>query len=100
MAVQLRDYRIREGELGRFVAEWRAHLAPLRMDMGFTIPGAWTVPAENRFIWLLAHAGDWSAFEAADAEYYASPRRTAIVPDPARLIEEQQTSRLDDVPLP
>ena len=80
--------------------EWRAHLAPLRRAMGFEIPAAWTVPEEDRFIWLLEHPGDWDAFAEADAAYFASPERAAIDPDPARLIEEQRTLRLTDVSLP
>jgi NIPSNAP len=100
MATQLRDYRIRAGELDRFVNEWRIYLAPLRQKMGFEIPAVWTVAEENRFIWLLEHGGDWDAFAEADAAYYASPERAAIDPDPARLIEEQRTLRLSDVSLP
>ena len=100
MATQLREYRITHGELDRFVAEWREHLAPLRREIGFTIPAAWTVPDESRFIWLLVHDGDWAAFEQADAAYFASPGRAAISPDPARLIEEQRTLRLVELPLP
>ena len=98
-ATQLRDYRIRAGELDRFVDEWRTQLAPLRRSMGFDIPGAWTVPEEHRFIWLLAHSGGWDAFAKADADYFASPERAALDPDPARLIEEQRTVRLAEVAL-
>jgi hypothetical protein len=100
MVTQLRDYRIAEGELDRFVGEWRSKLAPLRIATGFTIPGAWTVAGEDRFIWLLAHDGDWNAFEAADARYFASPERAALDPDPARLIEEQRNVRLVEVERP
>jgi hypothetical protein len=100
MATQLRDYRIRAGDLDTFVGEWTARLAPLRRAMGFEIPAAWTVPEEDRFLWLLEHPGGWEAFEAADADYFASPARAAIGPDPARLIEEQRTLRLTEVPLP
>ena len=100
MATQLRDYRIRDGELDRFIEEWSTHLVPLRRSMGFTIPAAWTVAPEHRFIWLLEHPGDWDAFAEADAAYYASPERAAIDPDPARLIEEQRTLRLTEVLLP
>jgi len=96
-ATQLRDYRIRAGELEQFVEEWRMKLAPLRRSIGFEIPGAWTVPEENRFIWLLRHPGGWDAFEEADAAYFASPQRTAFDPDPARLIEEQRNVRLTEV---
>lgn len=99
MVTQLRDYRVREGELDRFVEEWRDRLAPLRRSLGFTIPAAWTVPDESRFLWLLAHEGDWAAFEEADATYFASPRRAAISPDPARLIEEQRNTRLTELGL-
>jgi hypothetical protein len=100
MATQLRDYRIRTGDLDAFVSEWTAHLAPLRRALGFAIPAAWTVPAEDRFIWLLEHPGGWDAFEVADAAYFASPKRAAIDPDPARLMEEQRSVRLTVVDLP
>lgn len=96
-AIQLRDYRIRRGELDGFVAEWLAGIAPLRRKLGFEIPGAWAVPDEDRFLWLLSHAGGWEEFEAADAAYYASPERTALSPDPARLIEAQRNVRLTEV---
>jgi hypothetical protein len=96
-ATQLRDYRIREGDLDRFVDEWRTHLAPLRRACGFEIPAAWTISAENRFMWLLRHADGWDAFEEADGRYFASPERRAFDPDPARLIEEQRHMRLEEV---
>jgi len=97
MATQLRDYRIRAGELDRFVDEWRAGVAPLRRAAGFEIAGAWTIPEEDRIVWLLVHPGEWDAFGEADAAYYASPERAALVPDPARLIEEQHNVRLTEV---
>jgi hypothetical protein len=100
MATQLRDYRIRAGELDRFVEEWRATLAPLRRARGFEIPAAWTIPEEDRFVWLLAHPGGWDAFIEADEAYFASPERASFDPDPARLIEEQRNARLTDVEIP
>lgn len=100
MVTQLRDYRIREGSLDQWVEEWRARIAPLRREHGFTIERAWTIEAESRFVWLLGHARDWGAFEAADRAYYESPRRTSLDPNPARLIDEQRNVRLTDVGLP
>jgi len=100
MVTELRDYRIVEGSVHRFVEEWRAGIAPLRRQMGFTIDGAWTAEDESRFVWLLSHAGDWNAFGDADRSYYASPERAALDPDPARLIEEQRIVRLAEVGLP
>jgi hypothetical protein len=95
MVTQLREYLIVDGALEQFVAEWRTHLAPLRRSLGFEIDGAWTVTGESRFVWLLSHPGDWDAFEASDRRYFASPQRAAISPDPARLIQEQVTWRLE-----
>lgn len=100
MAMQLRDYRIRAGELNRFVEEWRTQLAPLRRACGFEIPSAWMVPEEHQFLWILVYPGGWDDFAEADAAYFASPERAALDPDPARLIEEQQTVRLTEVELP
>jgi hypothetical protein len=99
MVTELRDYRIVEGSVQRFVEEWRAGIAPVRRQMGFTIDDAWTVDDESRFVWLLSHAGDWEAFGDADRAYHASPQRAALDPDPARLIEEQRILRLTEVRL-
>ena len=100
MATQLREYRIRAGELDTFVEEWRTQLAPLRRSLGFEIPSAWTVPDEHRFIWLLVHPAGWDAFAEADAAYFASPERASFDPDPARLIQEQRKASLTEVELP
>jgi len=97
VATQLRDYRIVDGELDRFVEEWRAHLAPVRRSLGFTVDAAWTVEGESRFVWLLSFPGDWDDFAAADQRYFASPERARLEPDPARLIVTQSNVRLRTV---
>ncbi len=60
-------------------------MKPLREAAGFEIAGAWTIPAEDRFLWVLGWAGPGSLAEA-DAHYYQSPSRSSLDPDPARLI--------------
>lgn len=97
MVTELRDYRIVDGALDQWVEEWRARIAPLRRELGFTIERAWRVDDESRFVWLLSHPGDWEAYEAADRAYYDSPRRRSLDPDPARLIGKQTVSRLREV---
>jgi hypothetical protein len=100
MATELRDFRIAEGMLDRWVAEWRTNIAPLRREMGFSIDKAWIVEEESRFVWLLSYPGDWDDFDAADRAYYDSPQRTSMEPNPARLIEGQVVSRLTELDLP
>ena len=86
MAVQLRRYRITSGQAEQFAREWRDHVAPLRVSFGFQVRG-WLVKDSDEFVWLLEHR-DEESFEAADAAYYASEKRQAVHPDPARLIDE------------
>ena len=85
MAVQLRVFRITRGQARRFADEWRATVLPLREAFGFRITASFVADADDLFIWLLEHQGD---FEAADAAYYESDERAALEPDPGRLIEE------------
>ena len=97
--VELRDYQIREGELDRFVEEWRTGILPIRRGLGFRVPAAWTAPDSGSFLWLLSMDGDEAAFDTADAAYHASPDRMALDPDPARLIEAQTRTRVRPVGL-
>lgn len=87
MEWQLRIYRIREGELDDWVAEWTTHVEPLRRRFGFHVLGPWV--EGPTFVWLLGYAGS-DGFAAANERYYASAERKAVDPDPARHIEAQQ----------
>jgi hypothetical protein len=88
---QLRDHTIEEGHLDDFVREWREHLLPLRVAMGFNILGPWIERETSRFILIVGFDGD---FHAAGELYRASSERQAIDPDPARFITETRRTWL------
>jgi hypothetical protein len=92
MQFQLREYTIAVGRLDDFVAEWRVHVLPLRLSMGFGVLGPWVDRETDRFVWLLGFDGDG---RGADAAYYESPERKAFDPDPARLIAESRVVWLE-----
>jgi hypothetical protein len=94
---QLRIYTIRDGALEEFVQRWQQGVLPLRVRHGFTVEGAWVVPDQSRFVWLLSYAGP-GTFQQADAAYYASPEREELRPDPAELISGNVTYWLSPLP--
>jgi hypothetical protein len=97
MTAQLREYLIAEGHLDDFVAAWLAGVVPLRQLLGWRIEGAWTVPAERRFVWILARDVDEDEFVRLNAAYYASSERAAVDPDPAQWVEEARSAFLHRV---
>jgi hypothetical protein len=90
MTTQVRVYRIKPGELNAFADEWRAGVLPLRQRFGFDVEAAWASEEDDTFVWILSHPGD---FEAADRDYYLSPERASLEPDPARRILEPRAFR-------
>lgn len=97
METQVRVYRIRPGELDAFVEEWREQVVPLRRRFGFEVVAAWSSEEDDTFVWVLSHDGD---FASADREYYLSPERAALDPDPAGRIAEPRAFRAQPVSLP
>lgn len=92
MRHQLRIYVIKPGEMNNWIDEWNSQLVPLRRRYGFEVLGAWTTggtDGNERFVWILHHAGP-KAWKDAEADYYGSPERKAISPDPARHIASQE----------
>jgi hypothetical protein len=83
MTFQYREYTVKPGEMGEWLEEWRSRVAPLRMKHGFKILGAWTVDGTDQFVWIISYDGPKS-WQQADADYYGSPERKAMDPDPAR----------------
>ncbi len=85
MTVQLRLYTINQGSLRQFAEEWKANVLPLRLEHGFRVHDAWIIEETNQFAWLIGYDGTES-WEAVENAYYASQKRKAMAPDPARLI--------------
>ena len=96
MTTQIRIFTITAGTMEAFLDAWLAGVYPLRIEYGFRIDGLWTVPAEQRFIWLLSYDGP-ETFEEKDAAYYASTARVTLDPDPRQYIEQIEAYLLTPV---
>lgn len=78
---QLRTYTVRDGMLDEWVERWRAEIVPLRLELGFTIGGAWVDRERNQFLWLIGYNGP-ETFAERNALYWSSPARKAMNLDP------------------
>jgi hypothetical protein len=95
MTTELRDYVIADGHLDDFVNAWRDGVLPLRERLGFRIEGAWTIPSQRRFVWILSHEAPALEWEAVNEAYYNNPERAALDPDPAQWIEEARQALVE-----
>jgi hypothetical protein len=95
---QLRIYTIKQGEMPDWIGEWKSVIVPLRKQFGFEVVDAWTADESELFIWILRYDGPKS-WEEADAEYYNSPERKALDPDPARHIDRNEVFLMREVRL-
>jgi len=87
---QIREYTVKPGEMQEWLSEWRSRIVPLRESLGFEVLGAWTVDGTDQFIWIIGYNGPKS-WEQANDDYYASPERKALDPDPARHLTKTDT---------
>jgi hypothetical protein len=94
---QLRIYRVQPEALTQWVEEWREQVCPLRRRFGFRVLASWVIEADETFVWILGYDGPVT-WEEADDAYYASPERTALDPDPARLLAGTDAWMLTSVP--
>jgi len=92
----LRDYRVKPGEMGKWIEEWAGKIYPLRLKFGFKVVGAWRV-GDDRFVWILRYDRKKGDFEKANDRYYNSKERKAIKPDPARHLAEIKHWMMEDV---
>jgi len=89
---QLRTYTVRDGLLDEWVERWRAEIVPLRLELGFTIGGAWVDHERDQFLWLISYDGP-ETFAERNAMYWASPARKAmnLTPDGYLLHTDDRT---------
>ena len=95
MEYQLRMYQVKDGQMEPFLGIFPA-VVEARRAVGFEVLGAWMIPEENQFIWIV---GTEDGIEATSERYYASEQRKAIEPEPAKLIETIDTRTMLVVPI-
>jgi hypothetical protein len=100
MTTQLRIYTIQQGKMDAFLKAWKTGIYPLRQQFGFAIPHAWVAPESSQFIWILTYDGDEAAFAARNTEYYASPGRVDMMPDPAQYIYRADEKFISPLEMP
>ena len=93
MEYQLRIYKVKEGEMEAFLGVFPEVVAA-RRAVGFDVVGAWSIPEENQFIWIVGAEN----IESTSERYYASAQRKAIEPEPGRLLETVDTRTMVAVP--
>ena len=94
---QLRMYQVTPGRMDEFLSIFPEVVAA-RRAVGFNVVGAWTVPEENRFVWIISTDAP-GGIEELSKVYYASARRRAIEPEPAKLFDAIETKIMKPVPL-
>ena len=95
MEYQLRIYEVKAGEMDTFLGIFPA-VVEARRAVGFDVVGAWMVPDDNQFIWIV---GAEDGIETTSERYYASEERRAIEPEPAKLLETIDTRAMVAVPI-
>ena len=90
---QLRRYEIVPGEMDAFVDWWHGLIGP-RTAYGFRIAFAYADEEHNQFVWAVEHDGD---FDAAEAEYMASPERAAAFEGVPKRVASSKVSKVTKV---
>lgn len=85
MLQQLRIYRISEGKFDDFLRLWFAGVFPTRQAHGWEVQ-AWAVREKGELVWILSRNCTLEEWEEKEREYYNSPERKSLNPDPAQFI--------------
>lgn len=81
--VQLRRYEIENGQMELFLLYWHK-LIEQRETFGFRVVFSYVDMTNNELVWAVEHDGD---FAAAEAQYFSSAERTAMLVGAPRVMK-------------
>ena len=77
MVSQLRIYTINRGMMDSWLKVFEEHIRPLHDKIGVPVEASWVNAARTEFIWVRRFANA-EEIPAKEAEYFATPERTAL----------------------
>jgi len=97
--IQLRRYKLIDGEYDDFVAWWSEAMPAVRPPAGFTIEFGYGLRESNEFVWAVSVPGDRDEFARLEEAYLASPERAAVFEGVPQRIAIYDIRFVDDEPL-
>ena len=99
MVSQLRIYTINRGMMESWVKLFNEHIRPLHQRLGIPVEASWVNADKTEFIWVRRFANA-EEIPAKEAEYFASPERTALANVPTSHIAKMEVRVIESVNAP
>ena len=96
MVAQLRIYTINRGMMNSWLKLFNEHIRPLHDRLGIPVQNAWVNADRTEFIWV-RRFNDVEDIPAKEAEYFASPERTALGDQPTSHIAKIEVRVIEEV---
>ena len=96
MVYQLRIYTINRGMMDSWISLFNEHIRPLHDRLGIPVQNSWVNADRTEFIWV-RRFNDLTEIPVKEAEYFASPERTALADLPTSHIAKMEVRVIDAV---
>ncbi len=98
MVYQLRIYTINRGMMDSWLRLFNEHIRPLHDRLGIPVQNSWVNADRTEFLWV-RRFNDTAEIPVKEAEYFASPERTALADLPTSHIAKMEVRVIDAVPV-
>lgn len=97
MALQLRIYNIKQGEMDRWLELFHNKITPMHAKFDMPVRSAWVAPDRSQFVWIRELIGEGTA-EEQEKRYRESEERAQVIGDePKRFIEAMEVRVIEPV---
>ncbi len=95
MVAQLRIYTINRGMMDSWLKLFNEHIQPLPERLGIPVQNSWVNADRTEFIWV-RRFNNVEEIPAKEAEYFASPERTALGDQPTSHIAKIEVRVIEE----
>ena len=87
-----------KGRMDSWISLFNEHIRPLHDRLGIPVQNSWVNADRTEFIWV-RRFNDLAEIPVKEAEYFASPERTALAGLPTSHIAKMEVRVIDAIPV-